>query len=851
MIRSGALAVGMVALAIGILAPAVGAQERSTLRIDQAVPRDCAAEPLPEGTPGTARPSWTAPASGLLTSRLDGDLGSDWDLALFRDGDAIGASTNFGSVERATAWVSPGDRIEVQACRRDGGRESVPLALDLHAMTLPAPTPERFSMESVPITSPQDLVRLEALGLDVTEDVSATDVSVALYSDAERALLAAAGYDSTTLIPDLAAEDAADRRVERRAAAAAPRSALPSGRDSYRVYEDYTSEMKTLAEENPALVRELNLGPSFEGRPIQGIEVSDQVLREDDGKPVYLQMGLHHAREWPSGEWPMEFAHTLVQGYKANDARIEALLETVRVVIVPVVNPDGFIASRSWGTSPLDDDPNATLPLAVANQAAYIRKNCRPTGAGDAAIPCAQRTGSGVDLNRNYGYYWGGPGSSTNTTTQSYRGTGPFSEPESQAVRAYTSTVHPTVFITNHTFTDDGKWLRQPGFDDPAIFPQDAIGSVVPDEVAMKSLGDAMEGATGFSSERAYETLGSITGATEDWNYYAQGTYGYTPEARGLNFHPNYADAVVKEYEGDDAHPGQGVREAYLIAGERAANAADHGVIQGSGPPGATMRLRKEFDSPTHPSSGTPPLHDVLDTTLKVGASGSYEWHVNPSSRPDLDSGPGQNPPAETWTMTCERPGQGSFGPVQVSVDRGEVETEDWGATCGVDPPVNTPPTADFVFGPTAPLVGQRVVFLSASTDSDGAIAATEWDLDGDDEFDDGTDLAVSRTFDTAGTHQVSIRVTDDDGDSDTRTREVVVSVPPPPAAPPAAASLPTPVVQQSIPVVSGVDRCTKLRQRFKKAKSKQRKRKLRGKLRKRGCLKAKKRGKGRARKRR
>ena len=50
----------------------------------------------------------------------------------------------------------------------------------------------------------------------------------------------------------------------------------------------------------------------------------------------------------------------------------------------------------------------------------------------------------------------------------------------------------------------------------------------------MKALGDAMAAATGWTSELGYATLGDITGATEDWNYFAQGTYGYTPEARGL-----------------------------------------------------------------------------------------------------------------------------------------------------------------------------------------------------------------------------------------------------------------------------------------------------------------------------
>ena len=61
-------------------------------------------------------------------------------------------------------------------------------------------------------------------------------------------------------------------------------------------------------------------------------------------------------------------------------------------MIVPVVNVDGFVASRSYGFNPrTDDDANLTSAQSSADQAAYRRKNCRPTNAGDAAIPCALR----------------------------------------------------------------------------------------------------------------------------------------------------------------------------------------------------------------------------------------------------------------------------------------------------------------------------------------------------------------------------------------------------------------------------------------------------------------------------
>jgi hypothetical protein len=350
----------------------------------------------------------------------------------------------------------------------------------------------------------------------------------------------------------------------------------------------------------------------------------------------------------------------------------------VRVFVVPVVNPDGFIVSRAFGATPADNSSNATLALSVTDSAAYKRKNCRSPIPGADAIPCVARHPLvGVDLNRNYGAFWGGVGSSDNPAVQNYRGTAPFSEPETEAIHELSSRLQPTVVVTNHTFWDEGIWLRQPGFRE--------FGDVTPDEDAMRELGDAMGAATGWLSDVAW-VIGQITGATEDWNYFAQGAYGYTPEGRGPNFHADFSTMVVDEYVGTGAHEGLGVREAFLLAGEWAADAAHHGVIEGGAPPGATLRLRKEFQTPTcQPSCTSPELFvdDVLETTLEVGESGRYEWHVNPSSRPLV--------PGEVWTMSCQLP-DGEEHSTTVAIDRGERLTVDWrGQACGEKPAQSAP----------------------------------------------------------------------------------------------------------------------------------------------------------------
>lgn len=150
------------------------------------------------------------------------------------------------------------------------------------------------------------------------------DVIVA--NDAERALLTGAGFDVTTKITDLTdyfhRSQAADARYTMRVAKGeAP--VPPSGRTTYRVLTDCQADMKSLAERYPSIVKPMKLpGRSYQGRELEGLEIAENVRAADeDGRPVYLVVALHHAREWPSAEPAMEFAIMLAKGYGTN-ARI-------------------------------------------------------------------------------------------------------------------------------------------------------------------------------------------------------------------------------------------------------------------------------------------------------------------------------------------------------------------------------------------------------------------------------------------------------------------------------------------------------------------------------------------------
>ena len=400
---------------------------------------------------------------------------------------------------------------------------------------------------------------------------------------------------------------------------------MPSGRDTYRDLADYNDDMARLAALSPGVVERFALPQqTLEGRTVYGIEISDDVANSD-AKPALLLMGLHHAREWPSGEMSMEFAYDLVKNH-GTDQRITDLLEHARVIIVPVVNADGFNQSITDGmTLDLREvDNGGTASILGTPNNAYKRKNCRavdgvsptPPGACTAA-KSPGGYGVGIDLNRNYGGFWGGPGASDTFADPTYRGAAPFSEPESQNIRELVSNEQVTTLISNHTFSN--LVLRPPGLREQGD---------TPDEAVYQALGDAMAAENGYLSQHSYQ-LYDTTGTTEDWSYYATGGLGFTFEI-GEEFHPPFP-VVVDQYLGAGDYEGQGNREAYLTALESTADASMHSLIQTRAPAGATLRIRKQFATPTYDGSS---FTDHLESSMTVPANGRAAWHVNPSTRP-------------------------------------------------------------------------------------------------------------------------------------------------------------------------------------------------------------------------
>ena len=257
------------------------------------------------------------------------------------------------------------------------------------------------------------------------------------------------------------------------------------GVGAYHTYETAQQELKDLASRYPALASVQSIGKSIEGRDVGVLKItgSDSAAW---GKPVFLFMGCHHAREWISVEVPLAIAHMLLDGY-ATDASIKKLVDSREIWICPVVNPDGL----NWSQT----------------NYRYWRKNRHVNADGTF----------GVDPNRNYGYKWGVSGDSDEPDSDVYHGTGAFSEPEVQNVRD---------FATAHLLTAD---ISYHSYGEHVLFPYSYGYDQAPDNDKFAVWAKGMADQNAYLPHQSVDLYPS-SGDTDDFLYMGTGSASFTTE---------------------------------------------------------------------------------------------------------------------------------------------------------------------------------------------------------------------------------------------------------------------------------------------------------------------------------
>ena len=148
---------------------------------------------------------------------MSGARRGDWDLAVFdaKTKRALASSQGFSSDELAQTWVTSGQRLAIQGCRRSGRARAAKLSIQLVDIARPKSTGAP-RLVRVDVKNGADLQRLEGLGLDVTHQVHDGHADVIAYGPKQRNRLDNAGFSFETVIADMNEHFAESRQADLR-----------------------------------------------------------------------------------------------------------------------------------------------------------------------------------------------------------------------------------------------------------------------------------------------------------------------------------------------------------------------------------------------------------------------------------------------------------------------------------------------------------------------------------------------------------------------------------------------------------------------------------------------------------
>jgi hypothetical protein len=306
----------------------------------------------------------------------------------------------------------------------------------------------------------------------------------------------------------------------------------------YYTYDNMTALLMNLSQTYPDIMSLNSIAKTYEGRDVWVVKLSDNVLIEEE-EPGVLFMGAHHGDEKPSFEVLIYFIKYVVETYQMEETDNDG---------DGLVNEDHFDGIDNDGDGEIDEDPDeVSVRNVLSNTELYIipmvnpdgveydwRKNREPNYGADGQSTSI--TSYGVDLNRNYGYMWNivylFPENYfldyiLDDQSWVYRGEEPFSEKETQAVKAFVEAHEISISLSYH---DYGEFM---------IFPWMHTSRNTPHESLFRSIGENMSQINKYElkiygqyGEREYliPRYQGTPGSSENWLYGSQGIISFTME---------------------------------------------------------------------------------------------------------------------------------------------------------------------------------------------------------------------------------------------------------------------------------------------------------------------------------
>lgn len=282
---------------------------------------------------------------------------------------------------------------------------------------------------------------------------------------------------------------------------------------AYHRMDDIHSYLDYLANTYPDLCSVQTIGQSAEGRILKVIRISNG---NANNKAIWIDGGTH-AREWISPATVTFIIDRFVEEWEDQPR----FIQNIDWYFMPLVNPDGYEYTHD------------------------VDRLWRKNRGGNSRGRCV-----GVDLNRNFGYKWGGQGASRQPCAETFAGLRAFSEPESNALNKFMthSAADFKAFLTFHSY---GQFILYPWGYDRVVPPDhkdlDRVGKLAAQR--MKTI----EGKS-YSVGPSGSLLYPAAGASDDWAKGALGIkYTYTVEMRDSGRHGFILPATQIEKSGEEA----------------------------------------------------------------------------------------------------------------------------------------------------------------------------------------------------------------------------------------------------------------------------------------------------------
>ncbi len=273
----------------------------------------------------------------------------------------------------------------------------------------------------------------------------------------------------------------------------------------YHDYAEMVSILSAQAMNHPDIAMVESIGVSQqEQKTIYAMKISDDVGLDED-EPVIFFDGVHHACEVMGLEICLALIDTLLKGYGI-DSAITHYVDNLEIWLVPLVNPDGH--------------------SAVMNEISlYYRKNGRDLNGNDTLYEFTCNywwtcQTEGIDLNRNYDWYWDW-GGQTSPWDYYYRGASAGSESENAAMVSILSRVKPILSLSYHSY---GELIFYPwNFGEDQAPDHEAIYEIATG-LAMRITREDNQGTYDVSA------ADGRVGLALNWQYGRLGAFSYSPE---------------------------------------------------------------------------------------------------------------------------------------------------------------------------------------------------------------------------------------------------------------------------------------------------------------------------------